>query len=138
MKRRSFLAAVGAALAAPRLEFAQQPGKVYQIAWLGNSTLNSPEAIRVWDAFRLELQRRGWSEGRNVAFEHRFADGVFERFPQLARELEDLKVDLIMTTTGAGAAAAKKASDTIPIVFALVPNPVELGLVASLAGRVAT
>ena len=133
MKRRAFLATVGAALAAPRLGLAQQPGKVYRIGWLGNSRLDTPETIRTWDAFRLELQHRGWSEGRNVAFEHRFAEGVVERYPQLARELVELKVDLIMTTTGTGAAAAKKATDTTPVVFALVPNAVELGLVTSLA-----
>ena len=133
MKRRAFLAAVGVALAAPRLGRAQQSGKVYRIGWLGNSKLDSPEAIRIWDAFRLELQRWGWSEGRNITFVHRFADGVLERHPQLARELVELKVDLIMTTSGTGAAAAKNASGTIPVVFAFVPNAVELGLVASLA-----
>jgi len=133
MMQRRALVAVVAALAAPKPMLAQQPGKPVRIGWLGNTAPGTPEAFAIWDAFRLELQRRGWSEGRNVVFERRFAEGVADRFPQLARELIESKVDVIVASSGRAASAAKKATDTIPVVFASVPGPVEQGLVASLA-----
>ncbi len=120
-------------LAAPLAAGAQQPEKVRRVGWLGNSKLNTPETIASWDAFRLELQRKGWSEGRNLAFEQRFANGDVALFPQHARELVELKVEVIMATSGSAAAAAKKATASIPVIFATVPDPVETGLVASLA-----
>ena len=131
--RRAFVGAISlGALAWPSVAEAQQAG-IYRIGWLGNSRLDTPETVAGWDAFRLELQIRGWSEGRNVAFEQRFAAGVSERHPENVRELIELKVDLILATSGPAARAATKATDTIPIVFVAIPNPVEQGLVANLA-----
>jgi putative ABC transport system substrate-binding protein len=131
--RRRVAVGCAAALVSRQLALAQQPGKVYRIGWLGNSPPVTPEALAIWDAFRLELLRCGWSEGRDVVFERRFAEGAADRFPRLARELIEQKVDVIVATSGNAAFAAKKATDTIPIVFASVPRPVEQGLVASLA-----
>ena len=134
MDRRQFIRVVGSgALGVTLSASAQQAGRVYRIGWLGNSRLDTPETLAGWDAFRLELQSRGWSEGRNVAFEQRFAAGVSERHPENVRELIELKVDLILATSGPAARAARKATDTIPIVFVAIPNPVEQGLVANLA-----
>jgi putative ABC transport system substrate-binding protein len=110
---------------------AQQTGKVLRIGFLDNSTA-SGSAVLV-EAFRQELSKLGWIEGKNIAFEHRFAEGKTERLPELAAELVRLKVDLIVTTAGPSALAAKKATTTIPIVMANAADPVGAGLVASLA-----
>ncbi len=131
-RRRVALIAVAAALVSQRRALAQRPGTIKRIGWLGNAPPATPEAAAVWDAFHLELQRLGWTEGREVAFERRFAEGVVDRLPHLARELIEGHVDLIVAT-GAGALAAKQATGTIPIVFAAVPDPVGTGLVATLA-----
>jgi putative ABC transport system substrate-binding protein len=80
------------------------------------------------------LSEMGFVEGQNVSFEYRWADNHYDRLPALAADLVSRKVDLIVTTTGTlPARAAKNATSTIPIVFAHVGDPVEGGLVASLA-----
>jgi putative ABC transport system substrate-binding protein len=85
------------------------------------------------DAFRKELSKLGWIEGKNIAIEHRFSEGKSERVSELAADLVHLKVDLIVVTGTPTALAAKKATTTIPIVMANVGDPVGAGLVASLA-----
>jgi putative tryptophan/tyrosine transport system substrate-binding protein len=85
------------------------------------------------DAFRQELRKLGWIEGKNITVEYRFADQKNERLPELAAELVRLKVDLIVVAGTAATLAAKKATTTIPIVMASVGDPVGSGLVASLA-----
>jgi putative ABC transport system substrate-binding protein len=110
---------------------AQQPTKVPRIGFLDPSTA-SGSAVLV-DAFRQEMSKLGWVEGKNISVDYRFADGKRERLPELAVDLVRLKVDLIVVTGVQPALAAKKATATIPIVFASAPDPVGLGLVASLA-----
>src|SRR6266545_5830136 len=110
---------------------AQQPGKIFRIGYLDNSTA-SGIAVLV-DAFRQELNKLGWIEGKNITVEYRFAEQKPERLPELAVDLVRLKVDLIVVTSGPPALAAKKATTTIPIVMVNVSDPVGLGLVASLA-----
>src|SRR5262249_6624573 len=85
------------------------------------------------DAFKQELTKLGWVEGKNIALEYRFAEGKSERLPELAADLVRLKVDLIVTTGDPQASAAKKATTAIPIVMASTSDPVGFGLVASLA-----
>jgi len=109
----------------------QQPGKILRIGFLDNSTA-SGIAVLV-DAFRQELSKLGWIEGKNIAFEYRFAEGKTERLPELAAELVRLKVDLIVITGNPQASAAKKATTAIPIVMANATAPVESGFIASLA-----
>ena len=109
---------------------AQQAGKVPRIGFLDPSTA-SGSAVLV-DAFRQELSKLGWIEGKNISVDYRFAEGKRERLPELAADLVRLKVDLIVVTGVQSALAAKKATTTIPIVFASAPDPVGLGLVASL------
>ena len=84
------------------------------------------------EAFRQELSKLGWVEGKNIAIEYRFAEQKTERLPELAADLVRLKVDLIVVPARA-ALAAKKATTTIPIVMANAGDPVGAGLVASLA-----
>lgn len=110
---------------------AQQTGKVFRIGFLDASTA-SGMAVLV-DAFRQELSKLGWFEGKNFTIEYRFAEQKNERLLELAADLVHFKVDLIVVTEGGVALAAKKATTTIPIVMTNVGDPVAAGLVASLA-----
>ena len=85
------------------------------------------------EAFRQEMSKLGWIEGKNITIEYRFAEQKPERLPELAADLVRLKVDLIVVTGAPSALAAKKATTTIPIVMANAGDPVGAGLVASLA-----
>jgi putative tryptophan/tyrosine transport system substrate-binding protein len=110
---------------------AQQAGKIFRIGFLDLSTV-SGSAVLV-DAFRQELSKLGWIEGKDITIEYRFAEQKNERLPELAADLVRLKVDLIVVSSGPAASAAKQATATIPIVMANVGDPVAFGLVASLA-----
>jgi putative ABC transport system substrate-binding protein len=107
---------------------AQAPhaAKVARIGFLGTA---AKERI---DAFRHGLRDLGWVEGQNITIEYR-SDPQQDRLPSLAAELVRLKVDVIVTPGAAAALAAKQATKTIPIVMASIPDPIEAGLVASLA-----
>ena len=110
---------------------AQQPGKIFRIGFLDQSTA-SGSAVLV-KAFLQELSKLGWIEGKNFTIEYRFAEQKLERLPELAADLVRLKVDLIVVAGEPSALAAKKATTTIPIVMASAADPVGAGLVASLA-----
>jgi putative ABC transport system substrate-binding protein len=136
MERRTFLTmAAGGLLAAPLAAEAQPEGKVWRIGmlWFGSSIEELPVRVR-FDAFQQGLREQGYMEGRNVAFEHRYARGKYERLPDLAAELVRLKVDVIVTPGNPPATlAAKQATSTIPVVFMSAADPVASGFVASLA-----
>jgi len=129
--RREFITLLGGAAAAwPLAARAQQPGMVPSIGFLGSSTASIQSQ---WvAAFVQRLRELGWTEGRTVAIEYRWAEGRDERFAEIAAEFVRLKVDVIVTTGGA-AYAAKQATLVIPIVFAVANDPVGSGLVAGLA-----
>ena len=110
---------------------AQQAAKVPRIGFLDGSTALGSAVLL--EAFRQELSKLGWTEGKNVAIEYRFGEQNSERLPELAAELVRLKVDLIVVAATPPALAAKKATTTIPIVMANAGDPVAAGLVASLA-----
>jgi putative tryptophan/tyrosine transport system substrate-binding protein len=110
---------------------AQPAGKVGRVGFLDIS--NASGMAGLLEAFRHELNKLGWIEGKNITIESRFAEGKTERLPELAADLVRLNVDLIVVTGGAVPVAAKKATTTIPIVLAIAGDPVALGLVASLA-----
>jgi putative ABC transport system substrate-binding protein len=110
---------------------AQQTGKVLRIGFLDPSTASGSAVL--WEAFRQELSKLGWIEGKNITMEYRFAEQKNERLPELAAELVRLKVDLIVVRASAPALAAKSATTTIPIVMTTSADPVGAGLVASLA-----
>jgi putative ABC transport system substrate-binding protein len=132
MKRQITVAALSAMLftLSGTLE-AQQAGKVFRIGFLDGSTA-SGSAVLV-EAFRQEMTKLGWIEGKNISIEYRFAEQKNERLPELAADLVRLKVDLIVTVNTPSALAAKKATTSIPIVMANASDPVGAGLIASLA-----
>jgi putative ABC transport system substrate-binding protein len=110
---------------------AQQPTKIFRVGFLDPSNASS---IAVFlEAFRQELGKLGWIEGKNLVIEFRFAEQRPERLRELAAELVHLKVDLIVVTSVGPAMAAKSAATTNPIVMVHVGDPVGQGLVASLA-----
>jgi putative ABC transport system substrate-binding protein len=112
---------------------AQQPGKVRRVGVL-RSTISKTDSTRALrEVFVQALREAGWIEGSNIAFEHRYAEGKFDRLPQLAFELVNFPVDVIYAGDFNAAVAAKQASKIIPIVFQTLGDPVAAGLVASLA-----
>ena len=110
---------------------AQQAGKVARIGILDPSTASGSAVL--WEAFRQELRKLGWNEGKNITIEYRFAEQKQQRLAELAAELVRLKVDLIVVTGTTPALAAKGATSTIPIVTTVISDPIGSGLVASLA-----
>ena len=131
-QRRDFLLAAWALLA-PIATCAQPVGRIRRIGILGNA-LQSAAAGNLMPVFIEALRDLGWSEGKAVTFEYRWAEQHYDRFPALAGELVGLGVDLIVVTGGVTAAlAAKQATATIPILVIGVADPVKFGLVASLA-----
>jgi putative tryptophan/tyrosine transport system substrate-binding protein len=106
-------------------------GRVMRVGILGSTT--SAGWAGQWDAFRGALRELGWTEGRDLVFELRFADNQHERLPRLAAELVASRIDLLVTHGIPGTRAAKTATNTIPILMASVADPVAAGLVASFA-----
>jgi putative ABC transport system substrate-binding protein len=133
MRRRDFIRVIGGAAAAgawPGVTRAQPASKLPTIGFLGAATQTT------WGpwlaAFVGRLRELGWIEGRTVAIEVRWAEGRAERYAEIATEFVARKVNVIVTSGGA-VAAIKQATSTIPIVFALSPDPIGSGLVNSLA-----
>jgi putative ABC transport system substrate-binding protein len=135
MQRREFITLLGgaatASLAWSRVAFAQQPStKVFRIGFLGLPTADSlPERP---EAFRVGLRDLGYQEGRDFVIEYRWAEGNYDRLPALIADLARLNVDVIVTHGTPGALAAKTAT-TIPVVLAVVGDPLGSGIVSSLA-----
>jgi putative ABC transport system substrate-binding protein len=109
----------------------QQTGKVARIGFLDNGTASGSAVLL--EPFRQELGKLGWIEGKNLTIEYRFGEQKPERVPELAADLVRGKVDLIVVAGVQSAAAAKKATTTIPLVITSAGDPLEQGLVASLA-----
>lgn len=119
-------------LAAPLDAGAQPARKVPRIGFLGPTSASAYGSAAGFEAFRQGLRDPGYVDGQTIIIECRWAEGKHERLPALAADLVRLQVDCIVTQ-GAGRLAAQRATATIPIVFALSPDPVGEGLVASLA-----
>ncbi len=133
MERRDFITLLGgAAVSYPLAIQAQQPRKVRRIGvlWHAGSPQEEDVYLRVLTKAFNDL---GYVEGKNIELEHRFPAEQPERFRTLARELVESKVDVIVAVTGLGAAMAKQATSTIPVVFVIAPDPVGTQLVESLA-----
>jgi ABC-type uncharacterized transport system substrate-binding protein len=131
MDRRAFVAGAVGILAAPLGGGAEERGKVSHVGILGPR--NRSDAAPFLHAFLQGLRELGWVEGQNIVIEYRFAEGNLDRLADLAAELVRLKVDIILARSTPPAVAAKSATRTIPIVMATSADPVELGLVTSLA-----
>ena len=129
--RRTFINLLVAAAATwPLVAQGQQAAKLPTIGVLGVST---PSNWSEWTAaFVQRLRELGWTEGRTIAIEYRWAEGRGEQFTKIATEFVQLQVDVILTV-GSAAAAAQQVTSTIPIVFAIAVDPVGTGMVASLA-----
>jgi len=132
MKKKLIFAAVASfVLALGDLARAQQPTNVARIGFLAAPSRSG--MAHLTEAFLQGLREVGYVEGRNIAIEYRWADGKFERLPELAAELVRLKVDVIVAAVTQASLAAKNATGAIPIVMVAVANPVDSGLIASLA-----
>ncbi|MEW6687801.1 MAG: ABC transporter substrate-binding protein [Pseudomonadota bacterium] len=131
MERRGFVALIGGALALPRLAFAQERGKVHRVVYLSPNPVQTVAPLM--QALLEGLRELGYTQGRNLAFEIRHADGKLERLPEVARELVASKPDVIVTGINITTHAVRRLTRTIPIVMAVGTGVVEDGLVASLA-----
>jgi putative ABC transport system substrate-binding protein len=131
MKRRAFIAGLGVAAAWPRAMRAQQP-PMPVIGFL--SSRSARDSIRIVAAFGKGLEEVGFSEGKNLSTEYRFAEGRLDRLPEMAADLVKWPVTVLVAVGGSTSAlAARKATSTIPIVFVIGGDPVGLGLASSLA-----
>ncbi|HJZ67652.1 MAG TPA: ABC transporter substrate-binding protein [Blastocatellia bacterium] len=132
MRRREFIALVGAAIVARPLAIqAQQLGKVYQIGFLASR--QDRERNDFFACFVKALEQLNWVEGQNIRIEYRHADGRPERFPTLAAQLVSLNLDVIVAGSTQASQAVQRTTSEIPVVFGAVTDPVGAGLVASLA-----
>jgi putative ABC transport system substrate-binding protein len=132
MRRRNFISLVGAAVAWPLAARAQQTDQLRRVGVLLMGDSNNPIGRAIFAAFLHEFELAGWSEGRNVLIDVRFATSP-EQLPVRARELVALKPDVILASTTVAAIALQRESRAIPIVFEAVSDPVGAGLVTNLA-----
>jgi len=135
MKRREFVTLIGGAVAAwPRLAYAQQtPDRVRRIGALMAYTKDDPEDQQRVAAFQEGLKQSGWIEGRNIQGDYRWYAGDVDRARSAAKELVELKPDVILVGASLGLVMLRQETRSIPLVFVAVTDPVGLGLVESLA-----
>jgi len=132
MKRREFITLLGGAAAWPLAARAQQADRVRRIGALFPIAESDPEQAARRAALQQTLERLGWMEGKNVQLDFRFAGGP-DRFSPLAKEIVAQQPDVIFAQTPGVVAAVKRETQTIPIVFANVSDPIGAGFVTSLA-----
>jgi putative ABC transport system substrate-binding protein len=130
MKRREFITLLGGAVAWP-LVARGQPAKTYRIGFLGSATAGG--SAKAVESLRAGLREFGYVDGTNIAIEFRWAEGNYDRLPQLVGELIATKVDVLITHGTPGTWVAKQATTIIPIVMAISGDAIATGLVSSLA-----
>ena len=131
MRRRDFITLLGSAAAMP-IAVRAQPARVPVVGVVWHAA-NAQEEAPFLEPFRTTLRELGYVEGKNITLELRFPAERPELFASMARELVEKRVDVLVTVSPLAVAAAKRATSTIPIVFVIHPNPVEAGVVPSLA-----
>ncbi len=131
MRRRDFITLLGSATTWP-LPARAQPARVPVVGVVWHAA-NEQEEAPYLEPFRTTLRELGYVEGKNIALEFRFPSERPELFASMTRELVERRVDVLVTVSPLAVAAAKRATSTIPIVFVIHPNPVEAGIVSSLA-----
>lgn len=132
VKRREFIIGlIGGAVSQPCASFAQKgPAR---LGWLSSGSANSVVGVAFLNTIKDGLRENGLIEGRDYVLEARYANGVYQRFPELARELAEARVAVIITNTIAGVRAAQRLSPPVPIVMCPINDPVGNGLIDSLA-----
>jgi putative tryptophan/tyrosine transport system substrate-binding protein len=133
MRRREFIALIGGAIACPVATRAQQPERVRRIGVLMAFDENDPEPKSWLSGFVKALAELGWTDGRNLSMNVRWAAGNADRMRMFAKELVDLQPDLILANSTPVTASLQRQTQTIPIVFVAVSDPVGSGFVAGLA-----
>jgi len=136
--RRDFITLLGGAAAWPLAARAQQTGRVYRVALVFTTSpvsemVGADPIHPLARSFVHGLRTLGYLQGQNLVLEHRSAEGRFERFPEIMRELVAIKTDVIVTVANPMTRAAKDVTGTVPIVMAYSVSPVELGVVQSLS-----
>ena len=133
MRRRAFIAGLGSAAAGPLAARAQQPEQMRRIGVLVASSEDESDIQARLDGFRQGIEKLGWSQGRNLRIDTRFAAGRADQYQVLAKELVALQPDVILAQSPPITAALQRESHAIPIVFVSVSDPIGAGFVASLA-----
>ena len=133
MRRREFIALIGSSTAWSIVARAQQTARARRIGVLINLSESDQEAQRLLTAFREELARLGWVDGRNLRIDYRWASGDVVRIRTLAKELVQLSPDIIVGYATPSIVSLRQETESIPIVFLSVTDPVGQGLVESLA-----
>jgi putative tryptophan/tyrosine transport system substrate-binding protein len=133
MHRRQFIAILGGAATWPLAARAQQGDRIWRIGVLTGTKADDPETKARFAAFEQALQQLGWTQGRNVRIDYRFAGGDAATSRKQAEELVALAPDVIVSTGSFSTGALLRATRTVPIVFAIVPDPVGSGFVDSLS-----
>ena len=128
MRRRRVIAGLLVSLVAPLAAEGQQAAKVWRIAYLGNSSAALESELVA--AFRQGLRDLSYVEGRNIVIEYRWAEGQYDRFPGFVAEAAQSKVDVIVTAGTPAILAAKEGTRTIPIVMAVIADPIAAGVVS--------
>jgi putative ABC transport system substrate-binding protein len=133
MERRRFITLLGATLASPLAARAQQADRVAHIGVLMGISDSDPEAKPRVEAFRKGMEELGWTEGRNVRLDYRWTAGDPDRTVLFAREIFELKPDIMLVHSSPAVAALRKLTSRIPMVFVLIADPIGSGFVESLA-----
>ena len=133
MRRREFFSLLGGATAWPLAAYTQQSGKVWRIGFLGGGARPTNLESSTYGAFLRGMRELGYGENQDFIVEWRFAEGTFELFPTLAKELVQLNVDVIVVGLSAAIPVMQRTTSTIPIVMAISVDPIGNGYVTSLA-----